>query len=72
MDIDPQTYALMASLAVAGWLAGRNRLLARTMRTMVATYEGLLIALRTEINRLESKIKSLESFRSASTRTRRQ
>lgn len=45
----------------AGYLAGRNRVLTRTLATVNNTYEALISQLRSEIDRLHSRVMDLES-----------
>lgn len=45
----------------AGYLAGRNRVLTRTLNTVNATYEALIGQLRSEIDRLHHRVLDLES-----------
>lgn len=69
--LDPQTVQIAAGLfaIAAGYLAGRNRALARTLRTVNATYEALIKQLRMEIDRLHARVLDLEALSPMSTRS---
>lgn len=62
--MDPQYWFAIAGLATtaAGYLAGRNRALTRTLKTVNATYEALVAQLRKEIDRLHLRILDLEAI----------
>lgn len=71
--IDPTVLVAIAGLATtaAGYLAGRNRALARTLRTATETYETLIEQLREEINRLRAEVTELRALMRRTPRTPR-
>lgn len=71
--VDPTVLVAVASLATttAGYLAGRNRWLTRTLQSITETYEALIDQLREEIDRLTREVTELQVLRRGSSRSRR-